>query len=236
MNNEQEKLNNGDIEIDLREVYQELKKNVKLIAGVTCAFAAAAAVYSFAIAKPVYQYDRLIKLPINQGSWQVNTCVELLKNDTGKNNSLASVTLLKDSYILKLTFSGGDATVVKETADKYLPKAVNLVNGVLVDKQKADFENETVKSIKNNVSYITSKIVENSFTSNDTNESLKYLVKRIDESTKNKIFLKAEPVVDEQSTAVQVEPNRKRNIGLATVLGLFLSCGYVVGRYLFRKS
>ena len=30
MNNEQEKLNNGDMESELREVYQELKKNVKI--------------------------------------------------------------------------------------------------------------------------------------------------------------------------------------------------------------
>ena len=39
--------NNDEIEIDLVELFGELKKNWKLIAGTTVAFAAAAAVYSF---------------------------------------------------------------------------------------------------------------------------------------------------------------------------------------------
>ena len=36
-----------EIEIDLVELFAELKKNWKLIAGTTVAFAAAAAIYSF---------------------------------------------------------------------------------------------------------------------------------------------------------------------------------------------
>ena len=44
---------NDEIEIDLVELFGELKRNWKLIASTTVSFAAAAAIYSFCIAKPV---------------------------------------------------------------------------------------------------------------------------------------------------------------------------------------
>ena len=53
--NKQMRNQNDEIEIDLRELWQELEKNIKLIAGVTTAFVVAAAVYRFMIAKPVDQ-------------------------------------------------------------------------------------------------------------------------------------------------------------------------------------
>ena len=46
-------VNNDEIEIDLVEIFGELKRNWKLIASTTVAFTAAAAIYSFCIAKPV---------------------------------------------------------------------------------------------------------------------------------------------------------------------------------------
>ena len=53
-NQDNRPVNNDEIEIDLVELFAELKKNWKLIAGTTVAFAAAATIYSFCIAKPVY--------------------------------------------------------------------------------------------------------------------------------------------------------------------------------------
>ena len=74
---------NDEIEIDLAELFGELKKNWKLIVSTTVAFATAAAVYSFCISKPVYQYNAMIRIPANIGNhgYTINTCLELLKND-----------------------------------------------------------------------------------------------------------------------------------------------------------
>lgn len=227
---------NEEIEIDLRELYYELKNNLRFIVMLTAAFVIAAAVYTFAIAKPVYQYTGIIRLPINQGGWQVNTCKELLKNDIGKGNSLSSVILLQNSYILQLVFNGNDASAVKENAEKYLDTAVKTVNKLLVGQQKANFEHEIVNMIRGDIAAIATKTSESAFTAADANERLKLLMDRVDEKVSSKIFTEAELVGDGTAEAVQVEPRAGRNLGLALVAGLFLSCGWVTAKYVWRLT
>ena len=79
--NNQMQNHNDEIEIDLRELWQELKKNIMLIAGVTTAFVVAAAVYSFVIAKPVYEYNAMIRIPNGVSGAQINNFVEIFKDD-----------------------------------------------------------------------------------------------------------------------------------------------------------
>ena len=238
MNEREERRNpdNEEIEIDLRELYYELKNNLSFIVMLTASFVIAAAVYTFGVAKPVYQYTGIIRLPINQGAWQVNTCTELLNNDIGKGNSLSSVTQLKNSYVLKLVFNGNDASAVKEDAEKYLDSAVKTVNKVLVEQQKADFEREIVNMIKSDISVIAAKANESAFTAADANERLKLLMDRVDEKAGSKIFTEAELVNDGAAQAVKVGPKAERNLGLALAAGLFLSCGWVTAKYVWRQS
>ena len=82
-NNQMQK-HNDEIEIDLRELWQELKKNFLLIAGVTATFVVAAAVYSFMVLKPSYQCTSLVRIPNNVGGTQLNTCIEILKSESLK--------------------------------------------------------------------------------------------------------------------------------------------------------
>ena len=107
-------VNNDEIEIDLVELFGELKKNIKFIGRVTLLFIIVASLYSFCIAKPVYRYNAVIRIPANiiNHEFTVNTCLELLKND-----GVASVKNSRKTSLLSLSFdaySPADAKAVAE--------------------------------------------------------------------------------------------------------------------------
>ena len=197
---------NDEIEIDLRELWQELKKNFKLIIGVTTAFVVAAAVYSFMIAKPVYQYSALIRIPANVGnnSMLVGTCQEVLKND-----GVASVSLIKNTHIIKLNFMAGSPESANLIGEKYLPVAADKVNKIVDEFNSVRIESDIVKTLNIGAFEAINK--------------------------QNKKF-EAEVIKQEKVSNVPVSPNKKKNIVLAFVAGLFLSCGFVVTRYIFNKE
>ncbi len=184
--NKQIQNNNDEIEIDLRELWQELKKNFLLIAGVTASFVAAAAVYSFIIAKPVYQYSAMIRIPSIYENSKVlmNTCVEVLKND-----GVADIKAVRDSNIIKVSFYSESKLGANENGKKYLLDASKKVN-VILDE------------------ILTSNV--------------------------NK--LRAEIIFSKSDEAYLSKPNKKKNIILAFVAGMFLSCGFIVTRYIFNKE
>ena len=196
--------NNDEIEIDLVELFGELKKNWKLIAGTTVAFAAAAAIYSFCIAKPVYQYNAMIRIPANiiNHEFTVNTCLELLKND-----GVASVKNARRTSLISLSFDAYSSADAKAVAEAYLPKALEKVNriirgadGVVVDKDVVWNNEEAVMPVKVNSSF-----------SKDA---------------------KAELILQNKQLDIPVSPNKKKNIAVATLLGLFISCGYSIRKFL----
>ena len=200
-------VNNDEIEVDLVEIFGELKKNWKLIAGTTVAFAAAAAIYSLCIAKPIYRYNAVIRIPANiiNHEFTVNTCLELLKND-----GVASVKNARKTSLLSLSFDAYSPADAKAVAEAYLPKALDKVNriikgadGVVVDKDVVGSNEEAVMPVKVNSS-----------------------------SAKD---AKAELILQNKQLDIPVSPNKKKNIDVATLLGLFVSCGYTIGKFLWKK-
>ena len=113
-NQDNRSVNNDEIEIDLAELFGELKKNWKLIVSTTVAFATAAAVYSFCIAKPVYQYNAMIRIPANivNQEYAINTCLALLKAD-----GIASVKNKGRTSLLNLSFDAYSPAEAKAAAD-----------------------------------------------------------------------------------------------------------------------
>lgn len=194
-------MDNGVIEIDLGDIFCELRKNLKLIAGIAVAFAASAAVYSYVIAKPVYQYNVMLRIPANVGNhaYTVNTCLALLKND-----GVASVSNISNTSLLKLTFSSNSPVDAKKAADEYVPKAEKKVNDIIKEVDGGSLE----KAISMVAKQDTSKIMQEH---------------------------KVEVIRQEKGMDVPVSPNKKKNIIVATVLGIFVSCSYVIGRFLWRK-
>lgn len=194
-------VNKDEIEVDLVELFTELKKNWKLITGTTVTFATVAAIYSFCIAKPVYQYNAMIRIPaniINHG-YVINTCMELLRND-----GVASLTNPRSTSLLKLTFSANSPQDAKKAADVYIPKAAQKVNEIIKEADGGSLEKA--------ISIVAKK--DNAIV---TRES------------------KAEIILQDKGLNIPVSPNKKKNIGIAIVLGLFLSSGYIISKFLLNK-
>ena len=236
-------VDNDEIEIDLVELFGELKRNVKLIAGTTLAFIVAAAIYCFMIAKPVYEYTALISLPSNVVGSQINGFMETIKYDIkpaaqlkDKNNKIVDAKVLKGAPIIKVTFEGESVEKVKQFGDAYMKMAFARINKVIVDKEQQKYDREVVELIKKDTEYIASKINESNYTAGDTDKKLDFLIKKIEEKEKNKLFLKAELAKEENIPEKPVRPKKAQNIAIAAVLGLFLSCGYVTARFLIKKQ
>lgn len=236
-------VDNDEIEIDLVELFGELKRNVKLIAGTTLAFIVAAAIYCFMIAKPVYEYTALISFPINVGGSQINGFMETIKDDIkpaaqlkDKNNKIVDAKVLKGAPIIKVTFEGESVEKVKQFGDAYMKMAFARINKVIVDKEQQKYDREVVELIKKDTEYIASKINESNYTAGDADKKLDFLIKKIEEKEKNKLFLKAELAKEENIPEKPVRPKKAQNIAIAAVLGLFLSCGYVTARFLIKKQ
>ena len=236
-------VDNDEIEIDLVELFGELKRNVKLIAGTTLAFIVAAAIYCFMIAKPVYEYTALISFPSNVGGSQINGFMETIKDDIkpaaqlkDKNNKIVDAKVLKGAPIIKVTFEGESVEKVKQFGDAYMKMAFARINKVIVDKEQQKYDREVVELIKKDTEYIASKINESNYTAGDADKKLDFLIKKIEEKEKNKLFLKAELAKEENIPEKPVRPKKAQNIVIAAVLGLFLSCGYVTARFLIKKQ
>ena len=236
-------VDNDEIEIDLVELFGELKRNVKLIVGTTLAFIVAAAIYCFMIAKPVYEYTALISFPSNVGGSQINGFMETIKDDIkpaaqlkDKNNKIVDAKVLKGAPIIKVTFEGESVEKVKQFGDAYMKMAFARINKVIVDKEQQKYDREVVELIKKDTEYIASKINESNYTAGDADKKLDFLIKKIEEKEKNKLFLKAELAKEENIPEKPVRPKKTQNIAIAAVLGLFLSCGYVTARFLIKKQ
>ena len=226
---------NDEIEIDLVELYGELKKNANLIIGTTVAFIVAAAIYCFMIAKPVYQHDVLFRIPANVNNVQINTCNEVLKSQIGVAKGLSGVAVLKNSSIVKLSFSGGTPEQVELDMNSSIPRLEQQVNKAFIEEDRRRFSNDIAKSINNEVSFIGKRLLNNDVTNSEAKEYLKKITQKVELLEQNYLFPQVEVIKKDKVSAVPVSPNKKRNIAIAAVLGLFLSCGYVTARFLIKK-
>ena len=243
MENKNFQQQNDEIEIDLRELWQELKKNFSLIAGVTATFVVAAAVYSFVIAKPVYEYNAMIRIPNGVSGAQINNFVEIFKDDIkpdaelkDPNSKLVTATLLKGTSVIKLTFEGESQAKARSFGEAYTKKAIEKINDVIMVQEKQKFSREVVSMIRSDVNYISSRLRESNFNTEDASNKLNYLLERIETKEKNKMFIPAEFAKEANNPEKPIRPKKAKNIALAFVAGMFLSCGIVVTRYIFNKE
>ena len=232
--------NNDVIEVDLRDIWRELVQAKKLIIGATVGFAVVAAIYSFAIAKPVYGYTALIQFPNSVGGSQLNSYVEIIKDDIDPDNKevnkLAEVSLMRNTAVIKMSFEGESNEAVKAFADAYMEKTVAEINKSVVDNEKQKFAKEDVKLIKEEINYISSKINESTFSGADADARLKYLTERLEKRDANQMFIKAEVANEAKMKDKPIRPKKVRNIGIAAVLGLFFSSAFVISRFLWKQQ
>ena len=229
-------------EIDLVDFFSELKRQWKLIVGTTVVFAAAAAIYSFAIAKPVYEYTAFIRFPNNVSGEQIYGFMETIKDDIkpeeqlkDKVNKIVSATVPRNTRLIRVTFEGESIEKVKEIGSQYMSSALNDINGVIVAQERQKYAKEVVKLIQQDTEYISSKMHENSLTATDADGRLKFLVDKVQEKEKNQLFINAEFAKNVNVPEKPVRPKKAKNVVIATVFGLFMSSFYVLGKCLLRK-
>ncbi len=220
------------VEISLVELAQELRRRWLPIAACVVLCVGAAALYAYATLAPVsYIYDARLRLPLNTGAWQINTCAEVLRGDIGADNSLTGVWQLKNSHVLVLRFSGPEGSVLKDKAAEYLPKAKAKVDELLIGQQKADFQRGTIRDLQRSVEILTA-----SGSSPEIAARLTELEKLIeDKGASDAFFPPAQLVVPRNPVRIQPALNLGSNLVFAGLGGLILSCGFFICRYVYRK-
>lgn len=223
-------------EVDLRELYAELKKNVRLISLITLLFILSAIIYNFIILKPIYQYSMFLRLPDNVIVSQINTYVEILKNDIKPGGILIDVRRLQESSLLVCTFEAGSVDEVLKESNAVLPGMAEKINKIIYETDRQRFHNEVVKDIQEDIAMIRDKVIDTNSNFDEINKRLKYITNKLELTEENYIFPKVEIIKGRDISHTPIQPNKKKNIGISFLLGILLSCSYVIGRYLFSNS
>lgn len=242
-NKDLRRYDDDEIEIDLVELWHELKSNVALIAGVTAAFVAAAALYCFVIAKPVYSATVFVKLPPSASALAADY-LELCKSDIENKKlwgedpiaKLVKAEQPRGTKLIKLSYEGKSKEDASKLGAEYTNKLLNKINQQIVTLEEEKFSREVVNMIREDISDINGKLRENRIGAAETKGKLDYLLKHIEDKEKNRMFLKAEvadkPVIPDKP----IRPAKAKTLGISLVAGLFLSCGWIIAKYVFRKG
>lgn len=226
-----------NLEIDLNEYYRKLKNNYKLIVKITVGFVVLGIIYIFIMAKPIYQYTAMIRLPRDVTYSQANHFVSIIQDDIkpddeleDKYNKITDAILLKDSSVIKVTFEGESKEKVKNLGDSYILKTVNNINRIIVEEEDKKFTQEILWMINNDVGYIAGKLHESDFSTADAVERINYLYDKIAEKEKNKLFLRAELAKDAYIPIEPIRPKKKLIIIASFIFGIISSSLYVISK------
>lgn len=226
---------NDKDEVDLRELYAELKKNLRLISMVTIVFILSAIVYNFIILKPIYRHNMFLRLPDNVSVTQINTYVEILKNNIKPEGGLIDVRRLQDSSLIVCIFEAGSVDEVLKESNAVLPGMAEKINKIMYETDRQRFHNEVVKDIQEDIAMVRAIAIDIDSNFDEINNKLKYITNKLEFTEENYIFPKVEIIQSRDIPHTPIQPNKKRNIGISFLFGALLSCSYVIGRYLFSN-
>ena len=241
---------NQEIEIDLLELLQEFKNNLAKIIGVTLLFAAAAALYVFALTAPKYSYTQLLdcrSLSDKDKISFINVFNEdVLSKGHGKmwkepkKCALTKVEFVKDrnaaTNLLKFEFQGTDPDLIKKEGHAYAEDALRKINERIVELHETKYGQEYFDTVRKEMEKINSSLQDGSVASQGAARYLELLKERLELKEKNKMLtlIKAELIPNREDEAEKI--SRTRYIPISGFLGLFLSLAYLTGRYCWRVS
>lgn len=235
-------INKNEIEIDLKEMYVYLKSNVRFIGKVTVCIVFCTIIYNFFIVQSIYGYQALIQLPKTVNAGQLNNFAAILQDDIKPKewleddvNRITNVVILEKSSVIKVFFEGESPEKVREFGDKYVNDSVKKINKIIVDDEKMQFSKEIFSMVKSDFEYISSKLRESTFTNNDAVERLNYLFSRIETKEQNQMFLEAEQVKTSYIPLKPLRPNKVKNIISSFVVGILVSFGYLIVKFIVKK-
>ena len=242
---------NQEIEIDLLELLQEFKNNLAKIIGVTLLFAAAAALYIFALTAPKYSYTQLVDCATLSDKDKISF-VNIFNEDAvsikghgkmwkePKKCALFKVEFVRDrnaaTNLLKFEFQGTDPELIKKEGHAYAEDALRKINERIVELHEIKYGQEYFDTVRKEMEKINSSLQDGSVASQGAARYLELLKERLELKEKNKwlSLIKAEVVPNRVDEAEKI--SRAKYIPISGFLGLFLSLAFLTGRYCWRLS
>lgn len=240
---------NQEIEIDLLELLQEFKNNIAKIIGVTLLFAAAAALYIFALTAPNYSYTQLVDCAtlsdkdkisfvnvFNEDAVSIKGHGKMWKEP--KKCALFKVEFVRDrnatTNLLKFEFQGTDPELIKKEGHAYAEDALRKINERIVELHETKYGQEYFDTVRKEMEKINSSLQDGTVSSQGAARYLELLKERLELKEKNKMLtlIKAELVPNRKDKAGKI--SRIKYIPISGFLGLFLSLAYLIGRYFWR--
>ena len=242
---------NQEIEIDLMELLQEFKNNIAKIIGVTLLFAAAAALYIFALSAPKYSYTQLVDCAtlsdrdkisfvniFNEDAVSIKGHGKMWKEP--KKCALFKAEFVRDrnaaTNLLKFEFQGTDPELIKKEGHAYAEDALRKINERIVELHEIKYGQEYFDTVRKEMEKINSSLQDGSVASQGAARYLELLKERLELKEKNKMLtlIKAELIPNREDEAEKI--SRNKYILISGFLGLFLSLAYLTGRYCWRVS
>ena len=240
---------NQEIEINLLELLQEFKKNIGKIIGITFLFAAAAALYVFALTAPKYSYTQLVNcrsLSDRDKISFINIFNEDVLDNKGhgkmwkepKKCALTKVEFVKDrnaaTNLLKFEFQGTDPDLITKECHAYTGEVLTKINNHLVKLHEISYGKGYFDIVRSEMQKINSLLQDGSITSQGAARYLELLKERLELREKNKwlSLIKAELVPNRVDEAEEI--SRNKYIIISGFLGLLLGLAYVTGHYCWR--
>ena len=242
---------NQEIEIDLLELLQEFKNNLAKIIGVALLFAAAAALYIFALSAPKYSYTQLVDCAtlsdrdkisfvniFNEDAVSIKGHGKMWKEP--KKCALFKVEFVRDrnaaTNLLKFEFQGTDPDLIKTECHAYTTEALTKINDHLVKLHEISYGKGYFDIVKSEIQRINSLLQDGTVTSQGAARYLELLKERLELKEKNKMLtlIKAELIPNREDEAEKI--SRIKYIPISGFFGLFLSLAYLTGRYCWRVS
>ena len=240
---------NQEIEIDLLELLKEFRNSIGKIIGVTVLFAAAAAIYIFALSAPKYSYTQLIDCATLSDKDKISF-VNVFSEDAitikghgkmwkePKKCALTKVEFVRDrnaaTNLLRFEFQGTDPALIKKEGQAYTKDALTKINDRIVELHETKFGEEYFNTVRSEMRKINSSLQDGSITSQGAAQYLKLLEERLTLREKDKMLtlIKAETVPNRVDEAEEI--SRLKFIPISGFLGLFLSLAYVTGCYCWK--
>ena len=212
---------NQEIEIDLLELLQEFKNNLAKIIGVTLLFAAAAALYIFALSEPKYSYTQLVDCATLSDKDKISF-VNIFNEDAvsikghgkmwkePKKCALFKAEFVRDrnaaTNLLKFEFQGTDPDMIKKEGHAYAEDALRKINERIVELHETKYGMDFFDTVSKEMEKINSSLQDGSVTSQGAARYLELLKERLELKEKNKMLtlIKAEVVPNRVDEAVKI--------------------------------
>ena len=244
---EMNETDNQEIEIDLLELLQEFKKNIGKIIGVTVLFAAAAAVYVFALTAPRYSYTQLVDCATLNDKDKISF-ITVFSEDVVDNKghgkmwkdpkkcALTKVEFVKATNLLRFEFQGTDPERIKKEGHAYATDALAKINDRITELHEIKYGQDYFDTVSKEMEKINNSLQDGSISSQGAARYLQLLKERLELKEKNKMLtlIKGELVANRVDEAEKI--SRTKYVPICGFLGLFLSLAYITGRYCWKLS